>query len=211
MKHVLIIFASIALILTACSPAAEPTLDPAAVQGTAMAAAMTMIAETQAAMPTATPVPPTEVPTEAPTETPLPTNTPESLVSDAPTQAVSVPPTNTPIPSSGSSDDPCNQILIAWEGESVKVTLKNNTSPKGYITPWIYMQADLGECGYIPVAAFNNSTTVLVPVGLLSAGAFVEGKKDFKVFGGGRITPGSWALWIENDSIKLKAGCSPNC
>jgi hypothetical protein len=131
-------------------------------------------------------------------------------VIDTPTQAVSVLPTNTPVPSSG-SDDPCNQILTAWEGESVKVTLKNNTSPKGYITPWIYMQADLGECGYIPVAAFDNSTTVSVPVGLLSAGAFVEGKKDFKIFGGGRITPGSWALWFENDSIKLKAGCAPNC
>lgn len=206
MKNSLIIFAAFALLLSACSPAAEPTLDAAAVQGTAMAAALTMVAETQAAIPTATPIPPTETPTE----TPLPTNTVTPFVVDVtPTQEIVIVPTNTTAASS--SNDPCNQILTDWDGESAKVTLQNNTSPKGLVTPWIYMQTDWGQCGYIPVSQFSSSVTVTVPVGLLSAGAFVDGKKDFKVFGGGRITPGSWGLWIENDRIILKAGCAPNC
>jgi hypothetical protein len=76
MKHIWMLFAITALVLTACGPAPEPTMSPADVQGTAMAAAMTMVAETQAAIPTATSIPPTE----PPTATPFPTNTVPPLI-----------------------------------------------------------------------------------------------------------------------------------
>ena len=207
MKHIWIIIAITALVLTACGQAPEPTMSPEDVQGTAMAAAMTMVAETQAAIPTATPIP-----TEAPTETPLPTNTVPPLVLETPTQgqAVGVLPTNTPVPASGNSD-PCNQPLTTWGGDSAQITLRNNTKPKGTVTASLFFNASFGECGYIS-AQFSNSATLTVPVGTFSAGAFVDGPKDFKIFGGGTISrPGNYSLWFENESIILKAGCAPDC
>lgn len=164
-----------------------------------MAAALTMVAETQAAIPTATPVPPTE--------TPMPTMpvTLTATMSFAPT--LGVPPTNTPVPSNNSD---CNKPLTKWEGESAKLVAKNNTKPKGLVTLSLYFTTDLGECGYMS-AQFDSNASFTVPLGAFSAGAFVDGKKDFKVFGAGRISSGSWSLWIENDGIKLKAGCAPNC
>ena len=210
MKHIWILFAVAALVLTACGPEPEPTMSPADVQGTAMAAAMTMVAETQAAIPTATPLPPTE----PPTATPLPTNTvlPFSITTPTATivQAVNAFPTNTPIPASG-SNDPCNQPLTSWGGESAQLSLRNNTKPKGMVTLSLYFTTSFGDCGYLS-ARFDGTTTMTVPIGTFSAGAFVDGKKDFKVFGGGEITrPANYSLWIENETIILKAGCAPNC
>jgi hypothetical protein len=210
MKHIWMIFAIAALVLTACGPTPEPTMSPADVQGTAMAAAMTMVAETQAAIPTATPIPPTELPTA----TPFPTSTVPPLILETPTlaQGVSVFPTNTRVPASGSgSNDPCNQPLTSWGGESAKLTLKNHTKPQGVVTASLFFNASFGECGYIS-AQFSSSTTLTVPVGTFSAGAFVDGPKDFKIFGGGTITrPANYTLWFENESIILKAGCAPDC
>jgi hypothetical protein len=184
-------------------------MSPADVQGTAMAAALTMVAETQAALPTATLIPPTE----AATTTPFPTNTVPPLSLASPTQLigpVAVLPTNTPVPASG-SNDPCNQPLTTWEGESAQISLRNNTKPKGIVTASLYFTTSLGQCGYIGTQ-FTNTTTLTVPVGTFSAGAFVDGPKDFKIFGGGTITrPGNYSLWFENESIILKAGCAPNC
>jgi hypothetical protein len=212
MKYTWIIFAIAALVMSACGPTPEPTMSPADVQGTAMAAAMTMVAETQAAIPTATPLPPTELPTA----TPFPTNTapPFSLTTSTPgaqvTQAIGFAPTSTPAQASG-SNDPCNQPLTSWAGESAKLTLKNNTKPKGVITAGLYFTTAFGDCGNIGVQ-FDSSTTLTVPVGTFSVGAFVDGPKDFKIFGGGNITrPGNYTLWFENESIILKAGCAPNC
>ena len=211
MKHFWILFAISVLVLTACGPEPEPTMSPADVQGTAMAAAMTMVAETQAAIPTATSIPPTE----PPTATPFPTNTvpPLSLETSTPTlvQAVGALPTNTPVPASGSGDDPCNQPLTSWGGDSAQLSLRNNTKPKGTVTLSLFFTSSFGDCGYLS-AQFDGTTTLTVPVGVFSAGAFVDGKKDFKVFGGGTITrPGNYSLWIENETIILKAGCAPNC
>jgi hypothetical protein len=210
MKHIWIIFIIAALTLTACGPEPEPTMSPADVQGTAMAAAMTMVSETQAAIPTATPIPPTE----PPTATPLPTNTVPPLVLETPTlaqAAVGVLPTNTAVPASSGSNDPCNQPLTSWGGESAQITLKNNTKPRGTVTASLFFTSSFGECGYIS-AQFDSSTTLTVPVGVFSAGAFVDGPKDFKIFGGGIIIcPGNYGLWFENESIILKAGCAPNC
>ena len=212
MKYAWILFAITALVLSACGPAEEPTMSPADVQGTAMAGAMTMVAETQAAIPTATPIPPTEAPTSTPfpTVTVQPLNLTPSTQAVQATQSIGFAPTNTPAQSSG-SNDPCNKPLTTWEGESAQITLKNNTRPKGLVTASLYFNARLGECGYIS-AQFDNSVTLTVPVGVFSAGAFVDGPKDFKIFGSGEITrPANYSLWFENESILLKAGCSPNC
>ena len=212
MKRFWMIFVITALLLTACGAEPEPTMSPADVQSTAMAAAMTMVAETQAAIPTATPLPPTE----PPTETPLPTNTVPPLILETPTQgqgtqAVGLLPTNTSAPTSSGSGDPCNQPLTTWGGESAQLSLRNNTKPKGTVTASLFFTSSFGDCGYIS-AQFDNTTTLTVPVGTFSAGAFVDGPKDFKIFGGGTITrSANYSLWFENESIILKAGCAPNC
>ncbi len=211
MKRFWMLFVITALLLTACGAEPEPTMSPADVQSTAMAAAMTMVAETQAAAPTAT-IPPTQ----APTETPLPTNTVPPLILETATQGlatqpVGVLPTNTTASSSSSSGDPCNKPLTSWGGESAQLSLRNNTKPKGTVTASLYFTTSFGDCGYIS-ARFDTSTTLTVPVGTFSAGAFVDGPKDFKIFGGGAITrSANYSLWFENETITLKAGCAPNC
>jgi hypothetical protein len=207
MKRIWILLAIAALVLTACGPEPEPTMSPADVQGTAMAAALTMVAETQAAIPTATPLPPTE----ASTATPFPTNTVAPLSLASPTGAISALPatlpTNTSVPSVGGNDS-CNQILTSWDGESAKITVKNATKPQGTIVLSIWVNTTMGQCGYIPA----NPNSFYIPMGTFSAGAFVNGKKDFKVFGGGVINrTGNYTLWVTNDTISLKAGCAPNC
>lgn len=208
MKRIWMLFAIAALVLTACGPEPEPTMSPADVQGTAMAAALTMVAETQAAIPTATSIPPTE----APTATPFPTNTVPPLSLASPTGAISALPTALPTNTSVSgSNDSCNQPLTTWDGESAQITLRNGTKPKGLVTASLYFTTTLGQCGYIGTQ-FSNTATLTVPIGVFSAGAFVDGKKDFKIFGGGTISrPGNYSLWFENESIILKAGCAPNC
>jgi len=211
MKRFWMILAITALLLTACGAEPEPTMSPADVQSTAMAAAMTMVAETQAAAPTAT-----TPPTQEPTATPPPTNTVPPLILETPTQgqgtqAVGVLPTNTSTQASSGSGDPCNKPLTSWGGESAQLTLRNNTKPKGTVTASLYFTTSFGDCGYIS-ARFDNSTTLTVPVGTFSAGAFVDGPKDFKIFGGGTITrSANYSLWFENETIILKAGCAPNC
>lgn len=211
MNRLWILFLVGALALTACGPEPEPTLSPAEVQATAMAAAMAMIAETQAAMPP-TPLPPTEPP--PPTLTPTSENPllpPTPLGGDllSPTSMVVIPPTSTPPPQAGTAT--CNQPLMQWDGQSAELTIKNNTKPKGVVTISLFFTTELGQCGYIG-RQFDNVVTLSVPVGTFSAGAFVDGKKDFKVFGGGVIqNSGNWSLWVENDRIILRAGCAPNC
>jgi len=200
-----------ALALTACGPEPEPTLSAADVQATAVAAAMAMVAETQAAVPP-TPVPPTNTPLSTPASPPIamlvsPTSLGGALLS--PTVIGVIPPTSTlPAPAATST---CNQPLMKWEGRSAQLTVKNNTKPKGVVTVSLFFTTERGQCGYIG-AQFSNVVTLTVPVGSFSAGAFVDGKKDFKVFGGGVIqNSGNWSLWVENDSILLRAGCAPDC
>jgi hypothetical protein len=198
-------------VLTACGPTPEPTMSPADVQGTAMAAAMSMVAETQAAIPTATPIPPTE----APTATPFPTNTvpPLNLTpASQPTtdQSFVALPTSTTAPSVGASD-PCNQPLTSWDGESANLRIVNNSKPKGHVVIALGFTTTLGQCGIIS-AAFDTTASVSVPIGTFWASAFVDGKQDFKVFGGDAIRgPGNYSLWVENERIILKSGCAPNC
>jgi hypothetical protein len=211
MKRILISFAIVAIMLTACGPTPEPTMSPADVQGTAMAAAMSMVAETQAAIPTATPIPPTE----APTATPFPTNTAPPLSLASPTQSIGIQPinplpTNTTAPSVGASD-PCNQPLTSWDGESANLRLVNNSKPKGHVVIALGFTTTLGQCGIIS-ASFDGTASVRVPIGSFWASAFIDGKQDFKSFGGDTIRgPGNYSLWVENERIILKSGCAPNC
>ena len=80
----------------------------------------------------------------------------------------------------------------------------NETRPRGTIILSLYVVTELGECGYLTDLSRG-------PVGQYSAGAFVEGKKDFKVFGGFRITEGSWKITVRNDKIIALGSCYPGC
>jgi hypothetical protein len=193
----------LSLAASACAPQATPTVNPLDIQHTAEAAAFTMVAQTEEAVPTPTLAPPTETPSP----TPMPTLT--SITS--PTSNVSTPQTPTAVSiSSGSTQDNCNKALTAWEGPTAKLNLANATKPQGVVTLSLYVVTELGECGYIS-QQFEASGSLSGPVGQYSAGAFVDGKKDFRVFGGFRITQGSWTIVVKNESIVAQGGCYPNC
>lgn len=203
MKQKLILIMSIlALLLSACGGGQEaPTLSAGDVAGTAQAAAFTMIAQTQAAIPTNTPLPPTATftSTPLPTETSSPTPTIDPLL---PTATFTLAPQ-----SSAPTQDNCNKILSEWSVPTLKILVENETKPKGTITLSLYVTTAQGECGFIP--AYGG--TFSGPEGYYSAGAFVDGKKDFKTFGGFLLTGGSWTIVVRNDTIVAKGGCYPNC
>lgn len=190
------------LALTACGgePAA-PTLSSADVGATAQAAAFTMIAETQASIPTDTPLPPTATftSTPLPTDTPIPTATVDPSL---PTATFTLAPQ-----SSAPTQDPCNKILSQWEVPTLKILIANETQPKGNLVLSLYVTTALGECGFIPVTGGSFSA----PEGYYSAAAYVDGEKDFKVFGGFLLTGGSWTIIVRNEQIVAKGGCYPNC
>jgi hypothetical protein len=206
-KNVWIVIAVLSLLVSSCGSAGIPTVDPMDVQNTAVAAAFTMVAETQASIPTATPLPPTDTPTltPLPTETPLPSPTLDPLVA-SPTALPSFTPAASTSSNTGGGD-PCNQPLTKWEGPSASLNVVNETKPQGDIVLSLYVVTELGECGYLYV----YSDSLSGPVGQYSAGAFVDGKKSFKVFGGFRITEGGWRIVVRNDSIVALGGCYPNC
>lgn len=188
--------AILSLLLSACGGApAEPTLNAQDMQSTAAAMAATIVAETNAAIPTSTPVPPTDTP--APTETLLPSPT-----ADLSSPTVAVTPTS-PAP----TKNPCDKILSGWQGPSANLNLVYEYSPmskddKVVVSMWV--MTDLGECGFLT----NLSTG---PVGQYTVAAYIDGAKDFKVFGGFRITEATWDIVIRNDTIVALGGCYPNC
>jgi len=195
----------LSLLISACGvQSTEGPVNTEDIQLTAAAAAFTIVAETHAAIPTDTQVPPTETLTS----TPLPTDTP----SPSPTIDTSLI-TSTVVPPSpsqtanASGDDPCNQPLLSWQGPSVSIATAYDYSPQSKddsVVLSLWVSTDLGECGYL----YDLSTG---PVGQYSAAAYIDGKKDFKVFGGFRLSEGSWKLVIRNDSIIALGGCYPNC
>jgi hypothetical protein len=193
----------LSLAASACAPQATPTVNPLDIQHTAEAAAFTVVAQTEEAVPTPTLAPATETPS------PTPMSTLTSITS--PTSNVSTPQTPTAVSiSGGSTPDNCNKALTAWEGPTAKLNLANATKPQGVVTLSLYVVTELGECGYIS-QQFEASGSLSGPVGQYSAGAFVDGKKDFRVFGGFRITQGSWTIVVKNESIVAQGGCYPNC
>lgn len=189
------------LLLSACAPQAAPTMDPLDVQHTAEAAAFTMVALTQESIPTNTAIPPTETasPTPPPTLTSLPSPTGDPALSTA-----TLPPTSAPQQSSGSTADDCNKPLTAWEGPTANFAIFNETKPQGKIVLSLHVTTPRGECGYLTDLSSG-------PVGAYSAGAFVDGEKDFKVFGGFAIQEGNWKIVVRNDKITAQGSCYPNC
>lgn len=200
--------AILSLLVSACGGTpAEPTKSPEDIQATAVAAAFTIVAETQAAIPTNTPVPPTNtpIPTSPPTNTPLPLPTLVDLSSSSPTAVPTF--TTQPSASSGATADPCNGVLTSWQGPSANLNLAYDYSPQGKedkVVVSLWVMSDRGECGFL--ADLSSG-----PVGQYSAAAFVDGTKDFKVFGGFRITEGTWKIVIRNDTILAMGSCYPNC
>lgn len=202
-RNALILGVVLSLAAGACAPQATPTTHPLDIQNTAEAAALTVVAQTEGAIPTETLVPPTETPspTLVPTLTPL--TSPTSDLSPTQTQtAVSQ--------SSGSTQDNCNKALTSWEGATAKLNLANETKPQGVVTLSLYVVTELGECGYLS-QQFESSGSLNGPAGQYSAGAFIDGPKDLRVFGGFRIIPGSWTIVVRNESIVAQGGCFPNC
>ena len=189
-RNALIMGVVLSLAASACAPQATATVNPLDIQHTAEAAAFTMIAQTEEAVPTATLVPPTETPT--PTLTPITSPTSDVI------------PTATRSQSSGSTQDDCNKALTAWDGPTAKLSIANETKPKGNIVLSLWVMTELGECGFLADLSAG-------PIGQYTASTFVDGKKDFKVFGGFRITQGSWTIVVRNESIVAQGGCFPNC
>jgi hypothetical protein len=199
------------LLVSACAPRAVPTVDPVDIQHTAEAAAFTMVAETEGAAPTATPIPPTDTPslTPPPSSTPLPlptSGTAQLLPTNAPTFTQQAPQAQ-PTASSGDSQDTCNQALTSWQGPTANFSISNQTKPEGTIVLSMYVETELGQCGYLIITGDSFSG----PVGQYSAGAFITGKQNLKAFGSFRITQGSWKIVVRNDSIDALGGCFPNC
>lgn len=208
-NKVMAIAVAFMLLLASCAPQATPTVSPVDVQHTAEAAAFTMVAQTEAAIPTNTPLPPTptESPTAFPTETsmPSPTASGDTIVLPTPT---GIPTLVQQQPTAASSDgttvDDCNKPLTAWQGPTVRLNVVNETKPQGKVVLSLYVVTSLGECGYLTDLSKG-------PVGSYSAGAFVDGKKSFKVFGGFLINEGSWDIVVRNDQIVAVGGCYPHC
>jgi len=202
-KHLWASMAVLSLLINACgAQPSEPTISADDIQSTSIAAAFTIVAETQAAIPTNTQIPPTDIPlpTLTPTDTPIPSPTIDPTLSTstlAPTAIVEA----------SNTDDPCNQPLLSWQGPSTSIALAYDYSPQSKddsVVVSLWVMTDLGECGFL----YDITTG---PVGQYSAAAYIDGKKDFKVFGGFRLSEGSWKLVIRNDNIVALGGCYPNC
>jgi hypothetical protein len=202
-RKALIVAVLFMLLFGACAPQAAPTASAVDIQHTAEAAAFTMVAQTQELMPTDTAEPPTETPssTPAPTETLLPSVTIDPLL---PTATFTAFPTTVAQQPTDSSQNNCNKPLTAWKAPTANFSIVNETKPEGKIVLSLYAVTEFGECGYL-----NDLSQG--PVGVYSAGAFVDGKQSFKVFGGFRITEGSWKIIVRNDAITAAGGCYPHC
>jgi hypothetical protein len=212
-RNLSIVGAVLVLLAGACSPQATPTMNSQDIQHTAEAAAFTVVAQTQEAQPTNTLLPPTATVTSTslPTLTPLPSltldpslPTPAGLPTIATTATVLSFATSAPVDTSGSTADDCNKPLTSWKGPTATFTIKNETKPQGEIVLSLYVVTPTGECGYLTDLSKG-------PVGTYSAGAFVNGKKNFKVFGGFQVQEGSWKIAVRNDKIVVMGSCYPNC
>lgn len=191
------------LTLGACAPQATPTTNPQDVQHTAEAAAFTMVAETQASIPTNTPVPPTpmETATQVATLTPIvsPTFTSDPFLVSTPTGIPTLMPQQ-PTASSNNGEtaaDTCNKTLTEWHGPTANFNIVNETRPQGTVVLSLYVVTPQGECGYLGDLSRG-------PIGTYSAGAFVDGRQSFKVFGGFYIQEGNWDIVIGNNEISAR-------
>jgi hypothetical protein len=207
MKRKVVIYGMLLVLLSACGAPAAPTIEAASVQSTSVAAAFTLVAQTQAALPTNTAMPPTQTPTQTPppTETPVPSPTLDALTTPTIMALPTDLPTSTPQAAISGSD--CNKPLLSWQGPSASFTIVNETKPQGKVILLMSVITKTGECGYLNI--YSDSFTG--PAGTYSAAAFVDGKKNFKVFGAFDIQAISWKIIVRNDVIVAKGGCYPNC
>jgi len=203
-KHIWAGMIILSLIVSACGSRAstQPTQSAEDTQATAIAAAFTIVAETQAAIPTNTAVPPTDTPqpTPLPTDTPVPSPTAETIEA-SPT----VVPTFTSV--AAATTDPCNKPLTSWAGPSASLSYLNEYTPQSKddkVVISIWVMTDLGECGFL----YDLSTG---PVGQYSVLAYVNGQKNFKVFGSFRITEAQWYISVRSDRVIALAKCYPKC
>lgn len=208
-RNVSVVGVLLILLASACAPQppASPTMNALDVQHTAEAAAFTVVALTEEARPTNTPIPPTETasPTPPATQTPLPTLTTDPALVTATSTAVPTTAAASAVQdSSASTADACNKPLTSWKVPTASFTIKNETKPQGEVVMSLYVMTALGECGYLTDLSSG-------PVGMYSAGAFVNGQKNFKVFGGFQIQEGSWKIVVRNDKIIAMGSCYPNC
>lgn len=196
-SKVLLIALAAILILGACAPQATPTSNPQDVQHTAEAAAFTMVAETQAAIPTNTPVPPTaaETATPLPTVTSIATSTSDPFLVNTPT---GIPTLILQQPTASSNGEnaveSCNKTLTEWHVATSYFNIVNETRPQGTVILSLYVVTPQGECGYLGDLSRG-------PIGTYSAGAFVDGRQSFKVFGSFVIQEGNWNIIIRNNEI----------
>ena len=179
-----------------------PTISVEDIRSTADAMVYDMLTQTQAAMPTNTLV--------LPTNTPLPL--PSATFTIVPTlETPLASPTPILIPTETSDRVSCSdQQLNSWTGESVKLSISNNVKDTT-ANVFLCITTDYGEIGYISVPVVK-SNSAMVPQGCYSATAWVSGKKNFNAtttFCLKNTT--NVQLIIENDSIKLKAACAPDC
>ncbi len=202
----------LAVLVGACGSApTAPAISPEDVENTVVVMASTAIAQTQAAVPTNTLPPPTEIPTEtrAPINTPAPTID-LFLPTDTalPTSTFTLPnaPTFAPQATATPTND-CNHPLVSWQGPTATFKIVNETKPQGKITLLMSVRAKTGECGWLNIV----SDTFSGPAGSYRAGAFVDGTKDFKVFGAFEIQKGAWKVIVKNDRIVAHGDCYPNC
>ena len=208
------------LLASACGAApTTPAISPEDLENTVVVMAATAVAQTQAAVPTNTFPPPTESPTGTftPTNTPepsptvdlfLPTDTALPTLTALPPSTLT--PTNAPTFAPQATATPtndCKRPLVLWKGPTATFTIVNETKPQGKITLLMSVRAKTGECGWLNI--FGD--TFSGPVGSYSAGAFVDGTKDFKVFGTFEIQKGAWKVIVRNDRIVAHGVCYPNC
>jgi hypothetical protein len=196
---------TLALFASACASApTAPAMSGEDVQSTAMSAAFTVVAETLAAVPTTTPALPTE--TLAPTFTLEPSPTVDFTLLTSTLEPPTEIPTFTPQPAA-SGDNPCNKPLTSWNVPTASFTVVNETKPQGKVLLLMSVSTSHGECGWLPIYSDSFSG----PAGMYGASAFVDGPKNFKVFGAFQIQAGSWKIVVRNDKIVALGGCYPNC
>ena len=201
-KYLSIVGAVLILVASACSPQATPTMNPQDIQHTAEAAAFTVVAQTLEAQPTNTPLPPTATVTltPLPSLTAPPTQTVDPSLPTAPglptiAGTMTQPSIATSVPiESNSTATNCEKPLTSWTGPTATFTIKNETKPQGDVVLSLHVVSPRGDCGYLTDMSRG-------PIGSYSAGAFVNGQKNFKVFGNFQIQEGNWKIIIDNDKI----------
>lgn len=187
MKRILFIGATLALLLSACSPQSTPTVDPVSVQASAIAEANTMVAMTMAAIPTATPIPPTPVPspTLEPSPTPIPLPTLSTLAS--PTAAANT----------NGTSDPCNGPLANNGGPDIKNVRISNLNNEAIKLSLYLNKNAFAECGFRGFSLGPNQETnsYNLKVGCYHAAAIIG--TNAKSFGNFCIMDYTHGWWIK--------------